>query len=521
MKLHTVAVLGGGPGGLYTARLIKKSHPDAQVDVYEQGTPDTTFGFGVGLAARTQDNLRQADSASFDAIEAACHPHEMSMSVGDRTVVYPHGNLVAIARTRLLQVLQDAASAAGVGLHFGTRRTAAEFDVDLVIAADGVNSATRQSQAAVVQPHISVGKGLYLWCGTEFALPRAVFVPVTTEHGTFVAHAYPYAPDRSTFLIETDEQTWRNAGFDRTTMKTEAGESDEESLRYLEKVFADSLDGHQLIGNRTRWTHFHTVSCERWHTGNTVLLGDAAHTAHYSIGSGTKLAMEDAIALDNALRESDDLASALERYELERRPAVEHLQSVARRSELWWESFPGRTDLPLEQLTLAYMTRAGKVGIDRFAHSAPALARAGLAAYAGTEIGEVPADGLDDWILARPLTRGGRTFGDRIAPPELRHAAGTHTASIDFPDAWGAAADAFLDELPVAQTIWLTGPADRSAVLTRLDLAERCSRRTTALIVVEATRAQLSDLAAGLASARTHLVAITDEPNAVRRDAVA
>jgi anthraniloyl-CoA monooxygenase len=510
MKLKRVAVLGGGPGGLYAARLIKLSHPDASVEVYEQGLPDKTFGFGVGLASRTQDNLRQADAGSFEAIIAACYPHEMSMKVGDRSVAYRHGNLLAIARTELLRVLQAESAQVGVQLHFGQQRAAEDLHADLIIAADGINSVTRTQHAAELQPRITTGSGLYLWCGTEFALPRAVFVPVTTEHGTFVAHAYPYSPDHSTFLIETDEDTWRNAGFDLTTEHTPATDSDEQSLRYLEKAFADELHHHPLIGNRTRWTRFRTIACGNWHTGNIALLGDAAHTAHYSIGSGTKLAMEDAIALDTALRESSDLTEALTRYQQVRRPAAAHLQEVARRSEHWWESFPRRMDLPLEQLMLAYMTRAGKVDVNRFARTAPDLAQQALAAYAGVQPESVPADGLDQWILARPLARRGTTYANRVADVGLRHAPSTRVIEVNIRDAWGADADELVATASGADTLWLTGPEHRTAVLTRLDIAERLTSRTTATIVVEAPQTHVADLVAGVASSRTHLVSITD-----------
>ncbi|GAC66857.1 FAD-dependent monooxygenase [Gordonia soli] len=510
MKPSRIAVLGGGPGGLYAARLLKMSHPDADVTVYEQGSPETTFGFGVGLASRTQRNLRDADPDSLDAIVAVSHPHEMSMRVGDSTARLSHGELLAIARTTLLEVLQQHAAAAGVRLEFGTRMTVRDVDADLVIAADGVNSATRNEFADRLAPQISTGAGLYLWCGTDFALPSAVFTPVTTEHGTFVAHAYPYASDRSTFLIETDETTWRKAGFDESTEATGPTESDDVALSYLQEAFADTLDGHRLIGNRTRWMRFRTVTCERWHAGNVVLLGDAAHTAHYSIGSGTKLAMEDAIALDRAVREADTLGEALSAYEVERRPGVEYLQSIASRSELWWESFPTRTDIGVDQLMIAYMTRAGKVSLERFAASAPEVAMRGLAGYAGVDPGSVPAGGIADWVLRQPLVRNGRHFPTRTAPTELRDAAGTRVVAVDLRSVWGVDADELIASAVGDDVVWLTGAADRTAVLTRLDLGERVRRETGAVVVVDAPAEFSGDLVAGLAALRADLVSVSD-----------
>ncbi|YCN57637.1 FAD-dependent monooxygenase [Rhodococcus erythropolis] len=506
MKLERVAVLGGGPGGLYVARLIKRSHPDADVTVYEQSLPDQTFGFGVGLASRTQRNLREADPVSLEAIVAAAHPHEMSMQVGDKVATLAHGELLAVARTALLAVLQEQAQNAGVRMYFGERREVAELDADLVIAADGINSATRTRMADTFGPRIGTGAGLYLWCGTEFALPSAIFVPVTTEHGTFVAHAYPYAEDRSTFLIETDEETWRRAGFDVSTDRTAPADSDGFALEYLQRAFADTLQNNRLIGNRTRWTRFRTVSCERWHSGKTVLLGDAAHTAHYSIGSGTKLAMEDAIALDNALSTAQTVEDALVEYEQMRRPAVEYLQEIAQRSELWWESFPQRMNLPLEQLMIAYMTRAGKVSVGRFRDSAPALVQKGLASYANVPVGVVPATDIDDWILAQSLDHDQGRFEDRVATSKLRDADTTAVINVDFDSAWGVEAAHIVETASNCRALWLTGPPTRAAVFTRLDLAERLRRRSGSLLVVEAPSSCREDIAAGLASARIDLV---------------
>lgn len=515
MNLDRIAVLGGGPGGLYAARLLKLSHPHAEVAVYEQSPPDQTFGFGVGLAPRTLRNLREADPDSHEAIVAAAHPHEVAMQVGDQIVRLASGDSVAIGRTTLLAVLQKQAQAAGVDLHFGARRTAAELDADLIIAADGINSSTRTQSSEAFEPCIDTGDGFYLWCGTDFALPTAIFTPVTTEHGTFVAHAYPYARDRSTFLIEADEDTWRRAGFDLSTEVTDLRDSDETSLRYLQSAFAETLQNHQLIGNRTRWMRFRTISCGRWHSGNVVLLGDAAHTAHYSIGSGTKLAMEDAIALDNALKVASTLDEALTEYERARRPDVEHLQRIAHRSALWWESFPQRMDLPLDQLMIAYMTRAGKVSVTQFHDFAPALVRKGLADYAGVPVEAVPTTGILAWILEQPLDRDGDRFDRRIAPSDLRNAATTAVIEIDVESAWSPEATALVEAAPPAHTLWLTGAPDRDALLTRLDLAERLRRHTDAILVVDAPDSCRDDVAAGLASARIHLAYFTDPASAL------
>jgi anthraniloyl-CoA monooxygenase len=507
VRLRRIAVLGGGPGGLYVARLAKLAHPASQVDVYEQGSPDATFGFGVGLAAGTQRNLRAADAESLDDILASGHPHGMELRVGHRSARMPHDNLLAIARTRLLSVLQHHAVRAGVGLHFGERVAADDLDADLIVAADGVSSATRDARAAEFGAEVDVGTGLYLWAGTDFAFPSAMFSPVTTPDGTFVTHAYPYSRDRSTFLVETDEVTWRRAGMDVSTASTPADASDQLSLSYLSEAFSEQLQGHPLIGNRTRWLRFRAVRCRRWALGNTVLLGDAAHTAYYSIGSGTKLAMEDAIVLVAAIEEENTLPEALARYEQQRRPAVEHLQAVAIRSQRWWDSFPRRTQLPVNQLLVSYMTRAGKVSIERLDVTAPEVVRRSLAEF--NPAGVLPSSGGDPaaWACAQPLRVGGGTVERRDACPA------TPVVDLTAPtgDPWSAAGDELVRQAKLvmdggSSILRLTGAGDRDAVLDRLDLAERLRLDLGATVITRAPDKYLQDLAAGLISARTDLI---------------
>jgi 2-polyprenyl-6-methoxyphenol hydroxylase-like FAD-dependent oxidoreductase len=517
MQLQRVAVLGGGPGGLYAARLLKLAHPSCEVVVHEQGEPDTTFGFGVGLAAGTQRNLELADPETLRDILAAGYRHDMTMQVRDQIVRVHNDRLIGVARTELLAVLQRHAEKAGVRLEYGARRRAGDLDADIVIAADGIGSATRE--AGDFGGNAETGRGLYLWCGADFALTDAVFAPVGTEHGTFVTHAYPYSGGRSTFLIETDEQTWRRAGFEASTGQTPPDASDLTSLRYLQEAFAGQLQGHPLIGNRTRWLRFRTVRCERWSRGRTVLLGDAAHTAHFSIGSGTKLAMEDAIGLVQALGAEPDAARAFGRYEATRRPAVERLQELARRSQLWWESFPSRLHVPAGQLMVAYMTRAGNVPLDRLVTTNPGVVASALAQYAEQtpktlNTAPLPAD-LTSWILDRPLRYQGRQFAHRVLADDP-DGADMHTITDVVADPWGQAADAVVRRARRARTdgsdgFRFTGPADRPSVLTRMDLAERVRTEVGGLIVVDAPARLRDDLAAGLVSARADLVSFNEE----------
>lgn len=518
MDLRSVAVLGGGPGGLYVARLLKLRLPHCDVRVHEQSPPATTFGFGVGLATRTQRNLSAADPVTFADIVAHAHRHDMVMAVGDDRVRLPVDNLIAIGRSTLLEVLREHALAAGVRIEHGRRVDVDELrasGVQLVVAADGVGSSVRERYAEQLGASVTTHANLYLWAGVEWALPSAVFSPVSTSHGTFVTHAYPYAPDRSTFLVETDAETWRRAGFDATTDATPFDESDEESLAYLSKVFDAELEGHPLVGNRTRWLRFRTVRCARSHHEDVAVLGDAAHTAHYSIGSGTKLAMEDGIALVDALAEHDDLPSALAAYDARRRPAVEHLQDTAERSMRWWDTFPDRLDLPVEQLLVAYMTRAGKVDLPRFAGLAPDVARAGVAAALGVAPADVPDDGdLDTWVLAQPLpgplfdSRSTPAAHGRLVAPDTTAGAVEVTAAGN---AWGPSADTALATARAAHEDGrpVVVRADGDTVEDALDvceLAERVRRETGALTIVRLAAAHRPLAASAVASGRTDLV---------------
>ncbi|OFV75260.1 FAD-dependent monooxygenase [Rhodococcus erythropolis] len=531
MNLARIAVLGGGPGGLFAARLLKLRHPGAEVVVYEQNPPDRTFGFGVGLPAGAQRNLRAADNATVDAIEAAGRRHDAAMQVGSRALRFGDFSTIAIARTELLAVLRKQAEEVGVDIRFGEHRSVDQLDADLIIAADGVNSPTREQFADSFGAHVSTSAGLYLWCGTEFALEHAVFAPCHTSDGTFVTHAYPYADNASTFLIETDEATWQNAGFSVEPEYDDPGASDEKSIAYLESAFAEVLDGRRLVGNRTRWLRFRTVQCERWHHENIVLLGDAAHTAHYSIGSGTKLAMEDAIELDRALADEASIPEALEAYETRRRQSVTDLQAVARRSELWWESFPNRTDLPLEQLMVAYMTRAGKVSIDRFLDSTPDIARRGLAQYGGLGIEDVPSTDANAWILQRPLTRSDMmtvtrhyssdpavqgiglscTIDGRDAPAE--DAVPAHIVDVPSGMLWTDDRRAFVERnAPTNRTvIWLRGAATRSDLQDRLEIGDEFRRLTGKVVAVSATPEFREDFVSALASGRIDIAIETSD----------
>ncbi|MGI5329360.1 FAD-dependent monooxygenase [Actinomadura nitritigenes] len=498
MSRRRVAVIGGGPAGLYAARLLKVARPDWAVTVHERmrGSRDT-FGFGVVLTGSTMSNLRAADPATADDIHGAAHTgHTLRLLHGEQAVELHGARNLTIARSALLEVLARHARAAGVILRTGAHTAAAELDADVIIAADGARSATREKLATELGAQVDIGRGLYIWCGADVALPHSTFASARTGHGVFVAHAYPYAADRSTFLIEADQSSLRAAG-----MTTEDGGlapdgSDEHSLRYLQRAFTGLLSGHRLLGNRSRWLRFPTVHLRRWSHGNVVLIGDAAHTAHYTLGSGTKLAMEDAIALSRALLAEPDPATAFAEYEKSRRESVHRFQALAARSQRWWESFPLRERYrPAETLALGFLTRAGNITLDHLAAGGRQPLLDALNQYAGTAMDRLPPDPVD-WTLSRP------------AVP-----AGPVTSSIAWsdPDPWSGPADAVVARLRTAppDAIRLHGGDGRRAVQGRIDLAERLKLELGRTVTVEVPGSARAEAAAALVCGRVDRVHLT------------
>ena len=470
-----------------------------------------TFGFGVVLTGSTMQNLTEADPDSAADIRAVSHSgHALRLLRGDESIDLHGARNLAIARSSLLEVLARHARAAGVELSTGQEADAVAADSDVVIVADGVRSATREKLATELGAEVSVGRGWYLWCGADFALQDSIFSPARTEHGLFVAHAYPYAPDRSTFLIETDDATREAAGMNASDQATAPGESDEYSLRYLQQAFGAELAGHRLLGNRSRWLRFHTVHLRQWSHGNIVLIGDAAHTAHYTLGSGTKLAMEDAIALSRALLAEPDVPTAFAMYEHSRRPSVERFQRLAARSQRWWESFPLRAESPMSTLALGFLTRAGNISVTRLAeHSEQPLLDA-LAEYHGAPLDNLPADPVS-WVLGQPTTIGERRLATRVVagPGELGDVTTVGWSDVD---PWSDASDALVARLRGSQrlTVWLRGPGDLDAAQGRVDLAERLKLELDATTVVQLPAEARAEAAAALVCGRCDLVELTD-----------
>src|SRR6185437_3061467 len=366
-----MAVLGGGPGGLLAALLAKRSDPAREVTVFERNQAGDTFGFGVVFSNATLDGIDAADPVLRRALtEHGVHWDPIEVRLRGERWRFGGNGMAAVARRRLLSLLADSAAEAGVDLRFATPTRLDDLldaGYDLVVAADGANSLTRSRYAEVFGPSVVTATAKFIWFGTTYPFDGLTFVHEQGPHGVFAVHGYPIGGGVSTFIVETDEASWRAAGLDAFDVSQPPGPSDEGSRAYLEKLFAAQIDGCPLLVNNSRWGNFRTWRTRRWRhrigRSALALLGDAAHTAHFSVGSGTKMAMEDAIALAAALEgvrtDPDTLDEALAVYENERGRPIARIQDAARPSLSWWEHF-GRSyrHLPPWQFAFHFFSRS-------------------------------------------------------------------------------------------------------------------------------------------------------------------
>ena len=364
-----IAVIGGGPAGLYFAALAKQLGPDDEITVWERNAADDTFGFGVVFSDETLGGIEHADERIHQQMQREFAFWD-DIDVHFRDTVLTSGGhaFAAMSRKRLLQILQQRCAELGITVHFQTMAPDVDglrASHDLVVAADGVNSAVRNRYPEVFQPTLETRRCRYMWLGTDKVFDAFKFYIKQTPHGVMQVHGYPYDAGHSTFIVEMHEQVWENAGFSAFADDARApGESDEKSVRVLRDLFADVLGEHEVYVNNSKWLSFSTVRNESWRHGNVVLLGDAAHTAHFSIGSGTKLAMEDALALAACLHERSDVDDALTAYEAERRPVVASTQRAAQASLEWFENLGQYVAQDPVQFAFNIMTRSRRVTYD-------------------------------------------------------------------------------------------------------------------------------------------------------------
>ncbi|GAB2469491.1 bifunctional salicylyl-CoA 5-hydroxylase/oxidoreductase [Xylanimonas ulmi] len=381
------AIVGGGPGGLYLATLLKTLDPAHEVTVWERNADDDTFGFGVVFSDETLGGIDGADPVIHERMEATfARWSDIDVTFNGHQFTVGGQGFAAMSRRVLLRILQERAHELGVTVHY--RTPGPDLDLlqsthDLVVAADGLHSAIRTKHSDHFGPSLDRRANKYIWLGTDLVFEAFQFFVKQTPWGVMQVHGYPYSAEGSTFIVEMREEVWRRAGLDKTEGDDlPPGASDEYAVERIAQIFADELQGHAILTNNSKWINFHTVRNERWHHDNVVLLGDSAHTAHFSIGSGTKLAMEDALALAACLHEHPTLAEALEAYETERKPVVESTQRAAQASLEWFESIGMYADQDPAQFVFNLLTRSRRITFENLKERDAAFAARIQSAFA-------------------------------------------------------------------------------------------------------------------------------------------
>ncbi|MEO8971666.1 MAG: FAD-dependent monooxygenase, partial [Ktedonobacteraceae bacterium] len=400
-----ITILGAGPAGLYCGLLIKKAYPAYEVTILERNPRDVTYGWGVVFSDRTLASFQRADYKTYEEISSHFVIWDaIDVHYRDETIRCGGHIIASIGRKQLLHILQQRCDELGIMLKFNSevQDIANLGDYDLLIAGDGINSVVRKTYVAFLKPDITPGKAKYIWLGASKVLDAFTFIFRENEHGLFQVHAYPSSGTSSTFIVECDEQTWLRAGLDTADEST--------SIAYCEQLFARDLEGARLISNNSKWISFPTLTTKNWHHQNIVLLGDAIHTAHFSIGSGTKLAMEDAIALASALEQHSDIETALNAYEIERKPVVEIFQKAAQESQTYFETIKRYLNLDPMQFTFQLLTRSGRISYDDLHLRDPRYGDSVDRWYAQKASAELQTAG-------QPENNTRSMVGHRIAPP--------------------------------------------------------------------------------------------------------
>ena len=450
-----VLIIGGGPGGLYSGLLLKKWNPGFDITVVDRNPPDATYGWGIVFSEQTLNSFRDADPESYEEITrnfvewTAIEVHYRGMAVrcGGH-------HFAGASRKVFLQILQQRCEQVGVRLCYRTeiRKPEEWSDYDLVIGADGLASVVRKAYSDHFQPVISAASEKYIWLGSNLVLTAFTFWFAENEHGVFQTHSYPFSKDLSTVIVECDQAAWRRAGLDRA--------SESESVAYCERLFADKLAGHQLLSNRSSWLSFETIKNKSWHYRNAVLLGDSAHTAHFSVGSGTKMAMEDAIALARACTKHRELEAALTDYELERRPYVEGIQRAAQQSRIFFENTRHYFHMAPLQFTFHLLTRSGRITRENMRVRDPGF-----------------VEGVDSWFASQAnANRGIRVdTGAAAVPPALNPLRLRHLTLANRLVHWPVALDAAEDGSPGLAHQEVLSNRNLGGVAAGLVMTEVCS----------------------------------------------
>jgi anthraniloyl-CoA monooxygenase len=414
-----IAVVGGGPGGLYFAALTRQLGPGHEITVWERNAPDDTFGFGVVFSDETLGGIEHADPGIHRAMEREfARWDDIDVHFKGETITSGGHGFAAMSRRRLLAILQQRCAGLGVRLHFCTEapdvaRLAAGYD--LVVAADGANSAVRAQFAGTFRPDIDVRHCKYMWLGTDLVFDAFMFYIEQTPHGVMQVHGYPYDATGSTFIVEMHDAVWRAAGFgELAPAGLPPGASDEASIARIREMFAPILGGHAVHANNSKWISFGTLRCQSWRHDNVILLGDAAHTAHFSIGSGTKLAMEDALALAACLHEQPTVDDALAAYEAERRPVVASVQRAAQASLEWFENLGQYVHQEPEQFAFNIITRSRRVTYGNLQLRDPEFVARMDAWFAGHEKRRGMAPGDVRPPMFQPLRLRGLELANRV-----------------------------------------------------------------------------------------------------------
>jgi salicyloyl-CoA 5-hydroxylase len=446
-----IACVGGGPGGLSFAAQARRANPSVEVTLFERNRPDDTFGFGVVFSDATLANLQDADPVLREALAThGVHWDRIEVRLKGRRLHCGGNGMAAIARRTLLSLLQARAAEAGADLRFETEvgRLADLDGYDLVVAADGANSRLRAQLTEALSPAVEVAAAKFIWFGTTHMFEGLTFVHERGPDGVFAVHGYPISDAVSTFIVETDEDSWLRAGLDAFDVSRPPGPSDMRTKAYLERLFAEHLEGRELLVNNSRWGNFRTLRSARWRAGRVVLLGDAVHTAHFSVGSGTKMAMEDAVALARAIGEhGDDLDAALDAYEERRLPQVRRIQDSARPSLSWWEHF-GRYHDTLEPTRFAFHFLTRALGCEKLQRRDPRFVESVERAW---------LDEHHHAPLSTPLRLGEVSLPSRVLTVE---------------------------ELRGARALWLAAPVEENGLAQAVEDLERGVAGSPALVAI-------------------------------------